>query len=372
MRLYVGTYTRPAPYLEATNGRGLYVYDLDPGTGRLTEVQQVGGIENPSYLCLSPDGRNLHAVWEVLDWPEGLVSSYAVDPSTGMLRYLGVQGSRGSLACYVMMDSRSRAALVANYWSGSVVLLPARPDGSLAEASSVDQHAGSGPDPVRQDGPHAHCVVLAPDDRFAFSADLGTDAIVGDRVDLDTGTLTPHASLALPAGSGPRHLVFAPDGRHAWVVCELASTIATLAYDATAGILSFVEALPMLPADLEGESHCADIHVHPSGRFVYGSNRGHDSITMFAVDQATGCLRLLGHRSTEGRTPRNFAITPDGRLLLAANQDSDTIVVMPIDQQTGLLGTTLAVNEAPTPVCLQWGIGADGAGTRDQGKVDQP
>lgn len=355
MRLYVGTYTRPAPYLASTNGRGLYVYDLDQTTGRLTQVQEMGGIESPSYLCLSPDGRNLHAVWEVVDWPEGLVSSYAVDPSSGTLRYLGVQGTRGSLACYVMMDSRSRAALVANYWSGSVALFPARPDGSLAEASSVDQHAGTGPDPARQEGPHAHCSVFSADDRFAFSADLGTDAVIGYRVDLDAGTLTPHTSLALPPGSGPRHLVFAPDARHAWVICELASTIAALGYDAATGTLSLIEAYPMLPGDFSGESHCADIHVHPSGRFVYGSNRGHDTITMFAADPSTGRLELLGHRPTEGRTPRNFVLSPDGRLLLVANQDSDTVVVMPIDQATGELGATIAVNEVPTPVCLRFG-----------------
>ena len=355
MRLYVGTYTRPAPYLAATNGAGLYVYDLDTTTGQLTLLQEVAGIENPSYLCLSPDGRSLHAIWEVFAWPEGLVSSYGVDPSSGMLRYLGVQGTRGSLPCYVMMDSRSRAALVANYWSGSVALLPARPDGSLAEASSVDQHTGSGSDPVRQDGPHAHCAVITADDRFAFSADLGTDTIVGYRLDLDAATLAPHVSLALPPGSGPRHLVFAPDGRHAWVICELASTIAVLDHDAAGGTLSLVETVPMLPADFTGESHCADLHVHPSGRFVYGSNRGHDSITMFAVDEATGRLRCLGHRSTEGRTPRNFALTPDGRLLLVADQDSDTIVVMPIDKETGTLGATIAVNPVPTPACIRWG-----------------
>jgi 6-phosphogluconolactonase len=197
--------------------------------------------------------------------------------------------------------------------------------------------------------------VLTADDRFAFSADLGTDTIVGYTVDLDAGSLTPHTSLALPPGSGPRHLAFAPDGRHAWVVCELASTIATLGYDAATGTLSLIETSPMLPDGFSGESHCADIGVHPTGRFVYGSNRGHDSITMFAVDPATGRLRLLGHRPTEGRTPRNFAISPDGSLLLVANQDSDTVVVMPIDPETGLLGATIAVNAVPTPVCLRWG-----------------
>lgn len=355
MQLYVGTYTRPAPYLASTNGRGLYVYDFDPVVGDLALVQEVTGIESPSYLALAPDGRSLHAVWEVLDWPEGLVSSYAVEPGTGRLRYLGVQGTRGTLSCYVTMDSRSRAAVVANYLSGSVALFPVRADGSLDQAASVDQHVGSGPDPLRQEGPHAHCIVIGPDDRFAFSADLGSDSVIGYRLDLEAMTLTPHSTLALPPGSGPRHLVFAPGGRHAWVINELASTIATLEHDQSAGTLRHVDSTPVLPPDFSGESHCADIHVHPSGRFVYGSNRGHDSITMFAVDEATGRLTLLGHRSTEGRTPRNFTLSPDGRFLLVGNQDSDTIVVMPVDPDTGLLGATVTTCPVPTPAVLRFG-----------------
>jgi 6-phosphogluconolactonase len=354
-RLYVGTYTRPAPYLAQTRGKGLHVLEFDSATGQLSMVQEVAGVENPSYLCISPDGRNLHAIWEVLDWPEGLVSSYAVDPGSGQLSYLGVQGSRGSLACYVTMDSRSRAAVVANYWSGSVAMFPARPDGALAEASSVDQHEGSGPDAARQEGPHAHCIVISPDDAHAFSADLGADAIFGYRIDYETGTLVRHSRLRMNPGSGPRHFVFAPGARHAYVTCELDSTIAALGYDAASGQLTAIDSYPMLPPDFDGDSHCADIHVHPGGRFVYGSNRGHDSIAMFAVDTDTGRLGLIGHRSTEGSTPRNFVISPDGRFLLVANQDSDTIVTLPIDADTGELGATVSVADVPTPVCLKFG-----------------
>jgi 6-phosphogluconolactonase len=355
MKLYVGTYTRPAPYLASTNGQGIYVCDVDPATGRLTIEQEVTGIENPSFLWVSADGRNLHAVWEVFGWPEGLVSSYAIDPATGHLRYQGVQGARGTVSCYGMTDSRSRLSVVANYWSGSVALFPARADGSLAEATSVDQHAGNGPDPARQEGPHAHCIVISPDDRFAFSADLGTDQIVGYRLDHEAPALVPHHTLAMPPGSGPRHLAFAPGGRFAYVICELDSTLAALAYDADQGQMTLLETHPMLPPDFTGESHCADIAVHPTGRFVYGSNRGHDTITMFRADPATGRLTSLGHRSTEGRTPRNFTITPDGRFLLVANQDSDTVVTLPIDPETGVLGETAAVAAVPTPVCVRFG-----------------
>ena len=353
-KLYVGTYTRPAPYLAETNGQGLYVLDYDEDTGALTEVQEVGGIENPSYLCISPDGRNLHAVWEVLDWPEGLISSYAIDAGEGTLTYQGVQGSRGSLACYTMMDSQSRAALVSNYWSGSVAMFPVRADGALGQASSFDQHEGSGPDPARQEGPHAHCIVISADDAFAFSADLGTDRVIGYRVDFERNELVPHSELEMPPGSGPRHLVFSPNGRNAYVINELDSTIAALAYDAAAGVLRLLETYPLLPPDFDGESHCADIHIHPSGRYLYGSNRGHDSITMFHVDGADGRLTPLGQRSTEGATPRNFAISPDGHFLLAANQDSDNVVTMPIDLDSGLLRETVSVTSVPTPVCLKF------------------
>jgi 6-phosphogluconolactonase len=354
MKLYVGTYTRPAPYLATTNGKGLYVLDYDEASGATTVVSEVEGIENPSFLCLSPDGRNLHAIWEVLEWPEGLVSSYAVDPASGELSYLGVQGSRGTVTCYAMMDSQARAAVIANYWSGTVALFPARADGSLAEAAAVDQHEGTGPNEARQEGPHAHCIVISADDRFAFSADLGTDAIYGYRLDYEAMTMERIGEAKLPAGAGPRHFVFAPSNDYAYAICELDSSIAAFSYDAASGALTYLESVPLLPDDFDGESHCADIQVHPSGRFVYGSNRGHDSITMFAVDADSGRLSLIGHRSTEGATPRNFAISPDGRFLLAANQDSDTIVTMPIEPETGQLGPTASITEVPTPVCLKF------------------
>ncbi len=355
MKLYVGTYTRPAPYLAAANGKGLSVCDYDVASGTLRPVQEVTGIENPSYLCVSPDGRSLHAVWEVLDWSEGLVSSYAIDPASGHLTFQGVQGARGTVTCYAMMDRASRAALVANYWSGSVALFPARPDGSLGEAASVHQHEGSGPDPARQEGPHAHCIVLAPDDRFALACDLGADRIVAYRVDLDAMRLLRHGELVMPAGSGPRHLAFAPGGRHAYAICELDSTMAALAYDPQAGTLTFIEGQSMLPVGVDrSDSHSADLAVHPSGRFVYGSNRGHDTIAMFARDDTTGRLSPLGHRSTEGRTPRSLTLSPDGRFLLVANQDSDTIVTIAIDQQTGLLGQTVATTPMPTPACVRF------------------
>lgn len=354
-KLYVGTYTRPAPYLAATNGKGLYVYDYDAASGSITPRQEVPGIENPSYLCISPDGRNLHAVSEVVEWPEGLVSSFAIDAASGELSYLGVQGSKGTVSCYAMMDSRARAAFIANYWSGTVAMFPVTASGALAEASHVIQHVGNGHDKARQEGPHAHAIVVSPDDAFAFSADLGADRIFGYRIDYEQLRLVAHQDLVMPAGSGPRHFVFAPDVAHAYVINELDSSISALSYDALTGTLELIDLYALLPASFEGESHCADIHIHPSGQFVYGSNRGHDSITMFAVDAPSGRLELIGHRSTEGKTPRNFAISPDGRYLLVANQDSDSVITLPIDPDSGVLGETAAMAEVPTPVCLKFG-----------------
>jgi 6-phosphogluconolactonase len=290
----------------------------------------------------------------VPEWPEGLVGSYAVSPVDGTLSYLSVQGSKGAAPSYVSMDSQGRVLLLSDYPPGRVALLPARDDGSLSEATSVQQHHGEGPRRERQAGPHAHCIVAAPDDAYAFSADLGSDRIFGYRVDYEHSGLIPHHDLVLPAGSGPRHLVFAPDGRHAYVVGELDATVTALDYEAASGTLSSIGTYPLLPADHQGPNLSADIKVHPTGRFLYASNRGHDSIAMFAV-RDDGRLDPLGHRSSEGATPRNFAISPDGRFLLVGNQDSDSIVTMPIDAATGTLGPTTAVTEAPTPVCLAFG-----------------
>ena len=244
--------------------------------------------------------------------------------------------------------------LLSDYPPGRVALLPTRADGSLAEATSVRQHHGAGPRRDRQEGPHAHCIVVSPDDVYAFSADLGADRIFGYRIDYEQCRLIPHHDLVLPAGSGPRHLVFAPDGRHAYVVGELDATVTALEYEAAGGTLSSIGTYPLLPGSHQGVNLSADIKVHPTGRFLYASNRGHDSIAMFAV-RPDGRLESLGHRSSEGSTPRNFAISPDGRFLLVGNQDSDSIVTMPIDAATGTLGPTAAVTETPTPVCLVFG-----------------
>ncbi len=349
-KLYVGTFTLPTPYVPDARGEGIHVFDYDTATGQLWLEHVLREIDSPAFLCLSPDGRFLHAASEVPDRPEGVIGSCAVSPTDGTLTFLGSQQMGGAWASYITMDPQGRVLLAADYGLGRVSLLPARDDGTLGPASSVHQHVGGGPVAGRQEGPHAHCIVVSPDGRFAFAADLGTDRVFGYRLDLEEGQLVPHGALELAAGSGPRHLVFAPDGRHAYVVGELDCSVTALAYDPQAGRLSIVASHALLPADA-AESYSADIHVHPSGHFLYVSNRGHDSITAFRVRE-NGSLELLGHRGTEGATPRNFAISPDGRFLLVANQDSSTIVTMPLDPESGIPGPTIAVTETPTPVCL--------------------
>jgi 6-phosphogluconolactonase len=351
--LYVGTYTRPAPYLEETNGEGIYVFRFDPATGALTKSSETSGIDNPSYLNINASKRHLYAISEVLKWPEGLISAYAIDPDTGELTYLNKQSSMGCLACYVTVDATDRYAVLSNYMQGNIAMYPLRPDGKLGEASHVVQHEGRGVDPARQEGPHAHSIVIAPGTSYATVCDLGIDEIITYKLDLDNGRFIFNDALKLPDGSGPRHFVFHPSGRYAYAICELSSQLLALSFDPAAGKLKLLQTVPALPDDFDGHSHCADIHLHPSGKFLYGSNRGHDSIVIYAVDQATGRLSYVGHESTRGRTPRNFTLDPTGQYLLAANQDSDAIVTFRIDQTTGKLQPTGHVTDCPTPVALK-------------------
>lgn len=361
--LYVGTYTPTTLKISGTGSDdtppntpdGIWVLAFDPATGSLTPRSSIGGVVNPSFLCVRPQGDRLYSVEEV---DKGRLVSFIVDPTDGSLTASSVERSEGSDPCYVTTDSQGRAVLVANYSSGTVALLPATGSGDVGAATTRQQHVGTGPNVERQEGPHAHCIVVDPTDSFAFSADLGADTIIGYKLDLTRGLLAQHSSVSLPAGAGPRHLVFHPTSNLAFVVNELNHTITSLDFDPDAGTLTPTSTVPTLPNNVSESvvrnGLVADVHVHPSGRFVYVSNRGHDSIAMYSCDSSTGKLTALGHRSTEGLVPRNFTIAPDGRFLLVANQDSGTIVVLELDTETGLLGQALSVVDVPRPVCLQF------------------
>ena len=348
--VYVGTYTRKG-------SEGIYIYHLDPSTGALTVVGKVAGVENPSFLTLDPKGRCLYAVREYsasVDRQAGAIIALSWDRTTGGLTVLNEQPSGGRGPCYVTVDRSGRFLLAANYGSGSVAVLPISDDGGLQPPSSVVQHKGSSVNPTRQKEPHAHCIVIDAANRYAMAVDLGIDKIMVYRFDGEGGKLLPHdlPSVQCEPGSGPRHLAFHSNDKHAYVIDELSSTITVFAYEADQGVLRPVQRVGTLPDGFKGVNSGAEIQVHPSGRFLYGSNRGHNSIVSFAIDGRTGELRLVGHEPTQGKTPRHFAIDPSGSFLLAANQDSDAVVSFRINQDTGALVPTGQICRVPAPVCL--------------------
>lgn len=351
--VYIGTYTRTG------KSKGIYVYRFDRMTGKLTYVDATPGASNPSFVAIHPNGRNLYAVSEIADHEgkrTGSVYAYSIDRSTGRLTHLNVQPSQGTGPCHVNVEESGKYVLVANYQSGSVAMFPVQADGSLGQASDAVQHQGSSVNKDRQAGPHAHCIFPDPTNKFAFVNDLGTDKVVVYRLDLSNGKLKPNdpPSTGVKPGFGPRHLDFHPNGRFVFVIHELGNMITSFAYDSNRGSLKELQTVPSLPEGWSGTSHTADIHVSPSGKFLYGSNRGHDSIVIYAIEESTGKLTYVGHESTRGKTPRNFAIDLSGTFLFAENQNSDAIHTFRIDSRTGRLTATGDVTEVPSPVCLKF------------------
>jgi 6-phosphogluconolactonase len=350
LTFYVGTYT-------AGESEGVYRFTLDPATGKTSLPVLAVETENPSFLALHPSGRFLYAVGEMDDFrgeKTGAVSAFAIDPASGDLRLLNQQPSMGAGPCHLVVDGNGRSVLVANYGSGTVTALPIAEDGRLQEPSSVQSHSGAGPNESRQEGPHAHGLALDASERRAFAADLGADRVFVYDLDASGGALTPGEppAVALAPGSGPRHVVFDPSGTHLYSINELDSTITVLGYDVATGGLESVQTVSTLPDEFEGKSWTAEIAISPDGRFVYGSNRGHDSLAVFAADPTSGRLTAVGHVSTGGQWPRHFSIDASGRWLLAANQRSDTVVVFRLDPDSGMpspVGETIPV---PSPVCV--------------------
>jgi 6-phosphogluconolactonase len=355
---YIGTYTRRESFVDG-KAKGIYVYHLDPSSGELTHTATVtgAGTINPSFLTLGPDKSFLYAVNEITGGkgPHGTVSAFAIDPATRHLSYLNQQSTYGLAPCYATIEPEGRYCLVANYETGSVCVLPVRKDGRLGEATDTVQFSGSGPNSERQEGPHAHMVVPSPDRRFITAVDLGADRLMSFRLDNERGTLSSADPpwTQLPPGTGPRHLAFHPGRPFAYVISELQSTVTVFRYVEQQGAFEALQTISTLPDDFTGRNLGAEIKVAPSGRFVYASNRGHDSLAIYGVDQLTGRLSLVGHESTQGVGPRDFAIDPSGALLLVANQDTDTVVTFWINPDTGRLRATGHVAAVPTPVCLQ-------------------
>lgn len=351
--LYVGTYT------SGSKSEGIYLYRMNPASGELKRLGVAKGVVDPSYLAIDDNRKFLYAVNETSEFsgkPTGAVTAFAIDQRTGELKTLNQQPSHGTSPCYITIEPSGKFVLVANYSSGSLAVFPRQSDGSLGEATDVVQHQGSGHNPSRQEGPHAHCIVLDRAGKYAFAADLGLDKVMIYRFDAKAGKLTPNTQpfAQTKPGAGPRHFVIHPGNKFAYLINEIDSSLTAFAYDGSQGTLKEMQTVTTLPAGFQGENTCADVHVHPSGRFLYGSNRGHDSIVAFTIDEHTGKLGYLAHEPTQGKTPRNFALDPSGSLLYAANQESGTVVTFRIDQKTGKLQATGQITEIPKPVCLKF------------------
>jgi len=348
--LYVGTYT------EAGRTDGLYLLRMDTLSGALRQVEAVDVGANPSFLTIHPNGRTLYSVNEVTETegrPTGAVRAFAIDAESGALTWLDEQPSEGAAPCYVSTDRKGRFVLVANYVSGTVATLPIDETGALDHASHVVQHVGKGPVTARQEHAHAHCIVPHPSNRFVLAADLGVDRVLVYRFDEGTGALQhiEERDAVLPPGTGPRHLAFHPTLPLVFVSGELNSTVSALHCDPQTGALRAVQTLSTLPASFKGENFPADIHVAPSGRTLYVSNRGHNSVAVFSIG-ARGTLALQQVMSTGGNWPRNFTIDPSGRWLLVANQKSGSVVMFARDAESGRLTATSQRIELPSPVCI--------------------
>ena len=346
--VYVGTYT------DGTS-RGIYRLTFDTATGTMSEPVLAVETKNPSFLALHPNGRFLYAVGEISSFEgqkTGAVSAFVIDPKTGDLALLNQKSSEGTGPCHLVVDKTGRNVLVANYGGGTVAVLPIETDGRLTLASSVRVHEGSGPNKGRQEKPHAHGIYLDAAERFAFSPDLGADRVFAYRFDAAKGTLEPHGAAPLDPGAGPRHLAFHPSGKYLYTINELLSTVSAFAYDAAKGALAPLQTVSALPAGFSGTSWTAEVEVSRDGRFVYGSNRGDDSLAVFRVDAATGRLTPAGHAPVGGKNPRHFTIDPTGRFILAGHQGSGTIAVLRLDLATGLPALVGSPVKVDKPVCL--------------------
>lgn len=348
--VYIGTYTGP-------NSKGIYAYRFDPATGGLTSLGLAAETSSPSFLAVDPTQRFLYAVNEIANYQggnSGGVSAFSIDRATGKLKLLNEVPSRGADPCFVSLDKSGKYVLVANYTGGSVAVFPVLKDGRLGEATAFAQPHGSSVNHERQQGPHAHMIRVTPDNRFALAPDLGLDELFVYRFDAARGSLETNEPpfVKVHPGDGPRHFAFHPNGKFVYLISEMGGTVATFSYDEADGVLTQLERVSTLPKDFQGQNTAAEIAVHPSGKFLYASNRGHDSIAVFAIDPRKGRLTLIEHVSTHGKTPRNFAIDPTGSFLIAANQDSNNIVIFRIDPKTGRLTPTGKTVDLQSPACV--------------------
>ncbi|MEE2812933.1 MAG: lactonase family protein [Verrucomicrobiota bacterium] len=348
--VYIGTYTK-------TEEQGIHWLKLDMATGKLTAVGKLAGQKNPSFLTIHSNKKFLYAVNEIGNYKgekAGGVSAYSIDSETGALTFLNQQSSKGGAPCHLVVDATGRNVLVANYTGGSVVSLPISRKGRLRKAASFIQHEGSSVLKPRQAAPHGHSINVSPGNKFAVAADLGLDKVLVYGFEPKGGKLTPAGFAKVAPGAGPRHFAFHPNGKFAYVINEITLTVTAFTWDEAKGKLTELQTITTLPVERGKGMSTAEVQVHPSGKFLYGSNRGHNTIAVFNIDQKTGKLKVVQHQSTLGKTPRNFGIDPTGKFLVAANQSSGDIFTFQINQATGELKATGHKIEVPTPVCVKF------------------
>ena len=355
----VSAQTEPPSWAYVAGKDAISLFRLDPAAGML-QPQGVAAPIGAGFLVFSPDQRSAYAITTSVTADHkriGEVLAFSVDRATGRLTLLNRQPSAGDGPCFVTVDPEGKNALVANYSSATVAVLPLNPDGALQPASCVIKQTGSSIDPLRQTHAYAHSVNLDPSGRFAFVADLGADKLFIYHFDSANGKLTPSdpPAMILPPGSGPRHFTFDPAGKFAYLINEMGGSVVVYSFDAVDGTLKQVQLVKTLPEDFKGTNTSAEVQVHPSGKFLYASNRlGTDYLTIFSIDPSTGKLSLIGYQPTLGRTPRNFRIDPTGNFLLAANQDSNSIVLFAIDPHTGKLTPIGHPLDIAAPTCVKF------------------
>jgi 6-phosphogluconolactonase len=356
VRVYIGTATGKTA--AGNESKGIYASELDLASGKLSEPVLVAECTGPSFLALHPDGKHLYAVGSMRSAEGksvGALSAFVIeDAKTGKLKMLNQASSGGPGPCHLVVDKAGKLVLAANYGGGSCCVVAIKEDGSLGSQTGFAQHHGSSVDPSRQKEPHAHSINVSPDNKFAFCADLGLDKVLIYKI--DGGKLTPNDPPfgKTAPGSGPRHFAFHPSGKVAYVINEMGNTVTAFAYDKEKGSLTEIQSIGTLPSGYEGKSYTAEVVVHPSGKFLYGSNRGQDSIAVFKVDEGTGKLTAAGHQGEEVKWPRNFNIDPTGSYCLVCNEKGDSILVWSIDQKTGALTPTGNKVTVGQPMCVKF------------------
>lgn len=341
-------------YAEA-EAPGVYAYSFNESSGQLTKLDEVSGLKNPTFLNVDASNQKLYAIGECIaenGSKTAEVVSFSFDIASKKLQPLHRTSSLDAPTCHIQRDKQGRYVIVTSYHGGYIGLIALKADGQIGERLDVQQHQGHGPHP-NQNQPHPHAAFFSPEEKFIYVVDLGIDCVKCYTIDSQRSVLVPHGEYAVPAGSGPRHLTFHPNGQFVYVINELNSTVSVFSYHSDTGELRPIEEVSTLPADFDGDNACAEIAISADGKFLYGSNRGHDSIVVYAVQPETGMLTAIDHVSTEGRHPRHFALTPSGAYLLAANRDTNNIVVFRVDIATGKLSYTGESVGVCKPVCVQ-------------------